>query len=142
MRQTVVWTQRRRTSPHFVIEKVRHGLYLRILIGAHRVIAAHLDVANFPKQSRVNNLLLCGNAMRRTPALRTYLHHALETARRVEHRLAFNHAQADWLLTINIRARFHCRNRVQCVPMIRRPDNNDVQFLLLKHDAIVRVSFR
>ena len=76
MWESVVGSQRRGASPHFVIEKVGHGFNRRIAISAHVEITTHLDMGNFPKQSGVNNLLLRVNDMRRALALRADLHHA------------------------------------------------------------------
>ena len=98
-------------------------------------------MADFPQQSAFDDLLLRINDVRCAFALRANLHHTLEFARHIEHRLAFDHIHADRLLAINIRARFHRRNRMERVPVIRRPYEHDVELVLFEHHAIVPVPF-
>ena len=80
--------------------------------------------------------------MRRAPALRADLHHAVVFTRRGEHRLALPHIRADGLLAIHIRARFDRGNRLQRVPMIGCPDEDNVQVFLLEHLAVVAIGAR
>src|SRR5690606_25265150 len=47
---------------------------------------------------------------------------------------------ADRFLAIDIRPRFHCRNRVERVPVIGRTDNYDVEIFVLQHFTMIVVS--
>ena len=80
--------------------------------------------------------------MRCAFALRADLHDAFVLSRGGEHRFAFQHIDADGLLAINIRARFHRGDGVERVPMVRRNNDDEVKLVLLQHRAIIVVSAR
>src|SRR4051794_22012588 len=75
--------------------------------------------------------------MRRAPALCADLHDALVLAGGGKHCLSFRDINADGFLAIDIGSSFHSLDHVQCMPMVGRADENNIEILLLEHLAIV-----
>ena len=96
-------------------------------------------MADLAEQAGVDDLLLRVDQVRRALALRADLHHALVLAGRGEHRLAFEHVDADRLLQIDVGAGLDGGDGVQRVPVVGRADEHDVEVLLLEHLAVVGV---
>jgi hypothetical protein len=97
---------------------------------------------DFPQHAAFDDLFLHLNQVRRALSLRPDLNHPPKLARRIEHRLAFAHIAADRLLAIHVRARLHCCNPMQCVPMIRRAHEHDIEVFLLQHLTVIAVRAR
>jgi len=139
VRQAVVGPQRSRAGPHFVIEKVRHGLDGRISVGPHVIVATDVDVRDLSQQAGIDDVLFGIDQVRRALALRADLDHAAQFTGRRQHGFALEDVHADRLLDVHIRPGLH---RIQCVqgmPMVRAADEHDIQVLFLEHLAMIAV---
>src|SRR5215471_85544 len=114
--KSVIRPQRCGPGPHFVIEKIRHGLLRRISVGTHMDVTTEINMADVSQQTRLNNLLLCLEKVRSAFSLCADLNDALMLARGVQHRLTLAHIPADRLLAINVSTGFHRGNGMQGVP--------------------------
>ncbi|MEJ1970252.1 MAG: hypothetical protein WDN03_16735 [Rhizomicrobium sp.] len=78
----------------------------------------------------------------RGPPLRSRGHDAVRRPRACDQRLAFHDVDADRLLEIDMRARRQRRQRGQCVPVIGRAHDHDVEALLRQHLPVIGMERR
>ena len=132
MDQWVVRPHRRRPGPHVVIKLLRSLCIGGVASVAHVVITAHLGVGDIPKQPCIHDRLLGLHQVRCAAALCADLHHAIVLAGGGQHRLTFDHIDTRRLLNVDIAPGFDGINHRQRVPMIRRRDQHQIEFILLK----------
>ena len=94
------------------------------------------------QQPGVDDGLLSINKVRRALALRPHLNDPLVLARSGHHRLALNHVHTDGFLDIYVCTLLDRFNHWQGMPVIRRTDEHDVQFLFVEHLAPIAVGSR
>ena len=70
------------------------------------------------------------------------LHHAVVLAGGGQHGLAFDNIDADRLLDEDVDARFRRLNHGERMPVIRRPNQDDVQILFGQHLAVIGIGAR
>ena len=80
--------------------------------------------------------------MRRGAAVRADLDDAVRVPRGAHHRLAFADGVRDRFFDVNVRARFHRRDRRQRVPVIGRGHDDDLRLFLREQFAVVAVASR
>src|SRR5580700_7424601 len=80
--------------------------------------------------------------MRSAAPLGADLHNAIMFTGGSQHCLAFGNIYTDRLLAIDVDARLTSGYHWQSMPMVRRPDQNDVKILLLEHIPVIGVGSR
>lgn len=100
--------------------------------------AADLGVRDLPEHA-VLEAVAGFNQVRRGPSLRPDLRGAVVLAGRRHHRLPLHHVGRDRLLHIHVGSCPHSGDCRRAVPMVRRRDFHDVEFLLPEHFAVVAV---
>jgi hypothetical protein len=105
--------------------------------GAHVVVAMNVHLRDAAETPGVDELPFRFDNVRSAAALRSHLNHALVLSSGGQHGLAFRHVHADGLLAIDIGAGFGGFDHGECVPVIGRRDQADIQSALFQHVAIV-----
>ena len=143
VREPFIGSQRRRAGPHFVVQKIGHGLDRPVVPANASGNSSTFPPGRFCRAIRrprpaSSPRSKCGVLRRWVPTCTT--RPSLRAAR--QHGLAFEHIRTDGLLAIHIGARFHGGDGRQRVPMIRRADQHEVEILFLEHFAEVSVAAR
>ncbi len=139
MSDSVIRPHGRRPGPHLPVEVGRRSSVGRIATGAHMIIAANLDVADFSELTGFDDILTGFDQMRRASPLHVYLHDTLVFSCCGQHRLTLDHVCADGLLDVNIGPRLDRGNHRQSVPVVGRRDVHDIKLFPLEHLAIVAI---
>ena len=142
MLEFVVRPHRRGACPKVVVEVLRGLRVGRVVLRPHVVVAADFGVPDLAEHAVLHDALLGLDQVRGRAPLQTDLHHAVVLARRREHGLAFQDVDADRLLAVDVGTRLARGDHRQRVPVIRRRDQDEIEFLLLQHLAVVRVQPR
>ena len=101
------------------------------------VVAVDLDQADLAELAFADDPVAGLDQVRRAAALRADLHDPAVLPRGGEHRLAFDHVDADRLLHVDVGARLHGGDHRQGVPVVGRGDEDDVEVFFREHLAVV-----
>ncbi len=99
-------------------------------------------MGNLTEQTSIHNIRFGVDQMWRAFALSAHLNHLAVLTGGCHHGFAFHHVDADGLLHVDVGTGFYGINRLKCVPMVGRANEDNVEFVLSQHFTVVAIKLR